>query len=91
MPYISQKCRAVLDTAILVRRRDPFTPGELNYKITQMVVKYLGKTPDYTRYNAVLGVLECAKLELYRRMVVPYEEVKKAENGDVYPSEKGEK
>ncbi len=36
-------------------------------------------------FNAVVGALECAKLELYRRMVAPYENGKIAENGDVYP------
>ncbi len=34
--------------------------------------------------GAVIGVLECAKLELYARVVRPYEDVKKMLNGDVY-------
>jgi len=32
----------------------------------------------------VTGVLECAKLELYRRIAAPYEDTKIEENGDVY-------
>ena len=32
----------------------------------------------------VLGALEGAKLEFVRRVVVPYEERKMKENGDVY-------
>jgi hypothetical protein len=35
-------------------------------------------------YNDVIGALECCKLELYRRMVAPYENTKIKENGDVY-------
>lgn len=31
-----------------------------------------------------LGVLRCCQLELYRRMVAPYEDKKIQENGDVY-------
>lgn len=64
------------------------TPGELNYCITRLVLHYLsqgGPTPSYAGMNAVIGVLECAKLELYRRMVAPYESVKCLENGEVYP------
>jgi hypothetical protein len=29
--------------------------------------------------------MTCAKDEFYRRVVVPYEEKKRKENGDVYP------
>jgi len=34
-----------------------------------------------------IGALECAKLELYRRVAAPYEDTKIAENGDVYDPE----
>ena len=34
--------------------------------------------------NELIGALECAKQELYRRVVAPYEEDKIEENGDVY-------
>ena len=39
---------------------------------------------SYTNMNSVIGVLGCAKMELYRRMTAPYEEKKAEENGDVY-------
>lgn len=38
----------------------------------------------YDSLNAVIGVLECAKQEFYRRAAVPYENQKITENGDVY-------
>ena len=44
----------------------------------------LGSRVEYARINELIGVLECAKLELYRRIAVPYEDTKIAENGDVY-------
>ena len=30
-----------------------------------------------------MGVLECCKLEFYRRVAAPYEDIKIEENGDV--------
>ena len=59
------------------------SPGTLNYIITRLVHWWLGDNPNYERYNAAIGVLECAKLELYRRKVSPYEDEKINENGDV--------
>lgn len=57
----------------------------MNYAITVMMLNYLNrKGISYTNMNEVVGVLECAKLELYRRMITPYENKKIEENGDVY-------
>lgn len=84
MPYIKYQSRLALNND----RRPPANAGELNYKITKLLLAYLGEHPNYERFNAVVGVLECAKLELYRRMVVPYEDAKREEIGDVYPPEK---
>jgi hypothetical protein len=39
--------------------------------------------PKYFNYNRAIGVLECIKLEFYRRMVGPYEDIKIKEAGDV--------
>ena len=44
----------------------------------------------YYHYNQLIGVLECAKLELYRRLVTPYEDIKITDNGDVYGSSNGD-
>lgn len=64
----------------------PFTNvGQLNFAITKLIDMYLSMTNvSYTSINAAIGVLECAKLELYRRIAAPYEDIKLAENGDVY-------
>lgn len=58
--------------------------GELNYIITEILLGFLGPEPDYDRFNEIIGVLECCKLEFYRRKVVRYEKAKKELNGDVY-------
>lgn len=90
MPYISPDSRNELQRETLVKmRRPPSEPGELNYMITELLFDYLraiGGSYTYDKFNSLIGVLECAKLELYRRMVAPYEDKKKEENGDVYPS-----
>jgi hypothetical protein len=66
----------------------PDTAGELNYAITRLVDDYLKARGDlrYAHINEVIGALECAKLELYRRVAAPYEDGKRHETGDVYRS-----
>jgi hypothetical protein len=83
MPYIDKAARERIDQGVR-----PETAGELNYVISKVVDDYLfGKGPlRYTHLNEVVGALECAKLELYRRVAAPYEEKKIAEAGDVYRS-----
>lgn len=76
MPYIAKETREVMIK--------PETPGELNYAITKLCVEYLGADVSYTRINEIVGVLECAKLELYRRVAAEYEDQKCSENGDVF-------
>jgi hypothetical protein len=39
---------------------------------------------NYKHINEIIGVLECAKQEFYRRVAAPYEDTKIQENGDVY-------
>ena len=61
-------------------------PGDLNFAITSLITHYW-KDVDVSSYvvlNDIMGALECAKAEFYRRVAVPYEEQKLAENGDVY-------
>jgi hypothetical protein len=85
MPYIDNKARQRLD-----KGGQPETPGELNYVISRAVDDYLVRKGGlrYAHLNEVVGVLECAKLELYRRVAAPYEDEKIAEAGDVYRSPK---
>lgn len=82
MPYIKQERRLQIDP---VNIPDADNVGELNYVITQICRDFLFRSKaSYADYNAVIGVLECAKLEFYRRAVAAYEDRKIAENGDVY-------
>lgn len=61
------------------------SPGDLNYLFTRLAWEYFQRNgPNYTTINDVIGALESAKLEFYRRVAAPYEDKKIVENGDVY-------
>lgn len=82
MPYIKN------DRRDEVERCGPYgvlNPGELNFKITLLLIDYLN-THDlkYQTINDIMGALEGAKAEFYRRIAAPYEDKKIKENGDVY-------
>lgn len=87
MPYIKQEDRDNLYYEATV----PSNAGELNYLITTIIDEYfLENGGRYAQVNDIIGALEGAKLEFYRRIVAPYEDEKLDENGDVYVS-KGNK
>ena len=79
MPYIDKERRKWLEEHVMQ------SSGELNYNITMVCKEYLEENHlSYKTINEIVGALECAKLEFYRRIAVPYEEQKIKENGDVY-------
>jgi hypothetical protein len=86
MPYIKENHRHTFRNFYNESVSNPPTnPGELNYLITLLIKGYLGYGGlNYQGINDVLGALDGAKAEFYRRVVVPYEDNKIQENGDVY-------
>lgn len=94
MPYIKPADRNQLDDALsslaaqIVVQENSTQAGILNYSISALfneVLKTRGL--NYRNLNELIGVLECAKLELYRRVASPYEDLKIKENGDVFTLE----
>lgn len=94
----SELDEAILQLAKLMN--DPSTQaitkpeGSMNYVITRLVLQRLygdkdvivaGKSLSYARINEIIGVLECAKLELYRMHASKYEDMCIVKNGDVGP------
>ena len=85
MPYVDQEARNQLNVGAVPRKA-----GELNYVITKACLRYLrnlegpGRKLGYQDFNDVIGALECAKMELNRVIIGPYEDIKIAENGPVY-------
>ncbi len=86
MPYIKQSQRLRLQRitkAIEGEHLD--NAGEVNYLCTIVVREYLKQRGmNYATINNAIGALECAKMELYRRLASPYEDLKIADNGDIY-------
>ncbi len=80
MPYIKPESRDPL-----IQSREAQSPGELNFLFTKDVVAYVErKGLSYQTVNDVLGALDGARQEFYRRVAAPYEDQKIKENGDVY-------
>ena len=78
MPYIPVKLRRCAIAC-------PLTAGELNYALTVVCMEYLErKGMSYQAVNEIIGAMECAKMEFYRRVAAPDENRKCKDNGDVF-------
>ena len=82
MPYITQQDRKIL-------KIDDFqylkNGGELNYAITTLCARYIEQNGlRYKNISDVVGALEGAKMEFFRKVVNPYEQIKEDENGAIY-------
>lgn len=88
MPYIAGK--SVEQLKFITDQIDAMgavTPGEINYLITQLLIKQANMHGvNYTNLNMLVGAVESAKTEFQRRVVAPYEDQKAYDNGDVYAS-----
>ena len=83
MPYIPQSEKNRVDQDNLIT-----TAGQFNYALNQLISIYIDQNDfNYQTSNDIIGAMECAKLELYRRLVAPYEDEKILQNGDVKPFE----
>lgn len=97
MPYIKQIDRkrydklidelvhTLLDKHIII---DENILGDINYIFSKILKKLMIESVGidnigYAKRNNIIGVLECAKLEFYRRFLSPYEDQKISENGDI--------
>jgi hypothetical protein len=90
MPYLTQDAREKLDSHIndileVLLESNVSIPGGLNYAICRVADGVItAKGESYSQYNNLLGSVEAAKLEIYRRMVAPYEDAKSYQNGEVF-------
>jgi hypothetical protein len=85
MPYIeSREQRIILNGLVRSFMNHGRIHGRLNYfifKLTKEAIKQNGES--YGAYKEIIGELECAKQEIYRKLLAPYEDKKIEENGDV--------
>ena len=90
MPYLKQENKSVWILILFsiekmfIKIGEKLVAGTLNYLFTKIAHLYIKvKGENYQNYNDIIGALEGAKLELYRRKIVPYENKKIKSNGDV--------
>lgn len=87
MPYIKKEQRPAIDKltepliAHLKSRPLEEQDGSLNYAVTRIIKEVYPQ--KYFHFNRALGVLTAISLELYRKIIGPYEDKKILENGDV--------
>lgn len=80
MPYIPNSQRAKVSEGVIE------DAGCFNYAVHQLIDDYFKQNNrNYQSINDVIGALDCVKMELYRRMVEEYEEIKILQNGDCAP------
>jgi len=79
MPYIPEVNRRNLQNGA----RSPKNAGELAFVIYDDALRYIGPNLTFLKCATVMGALICVALELYRRVIAPYEDRKREENGDV--------
>tara|TARA_X000001382_G_C3140129_1_gene169281 strand:+ start:524 stop:820 length:297 start_codon:yes stop_codon:yes gene_type:complete len=90
MPYITQEDRTSTENELFDEALQfvPNNAGELNFLVSTLIDNYLTENGvRYRHINEMIGALECCKLELYRRIASPYEDVVMAKNGDAYTQE----
>lgn len=87
MPYIKQKRRQHFDkeiAALLQKlRSSKARAGDINYCLSRLLKELWKDDECYERANELLGILNAVNLELYRKCVAPYEDVKETENGRI--------
>lgn len=95
MPYIIKELREEIEPELgalvqKLRSMEEFNSnngraGILNYIITDLLDSCFGPLSDakYKDYNEAIGMLECCKLEFYRKAAAPYEDMKEKQNGRV--------
>jgi hypothetical protein len=64
-------------------QKDGCEAGNLNYVLSVLLGKAFVANRRYAEANKLMGVLACVQAEFYRLDVAPYEEEKRAENGDI--------
>jgi len=87
MPYIPQNRRDEIETDLTFDHLNwiPSNAGDLNFVVSTFIANYIRANGlKYANLNEMVGALECAKMELNRAIIGPYEDEKIQENGGVY-------
>ena len=84
MPYIDKDLRPAIDSQLESLIKELHCAGDFNYTIFKLIGLRLNSVGmKYQNLNEMIGMLECCKLEIYRRIIASYEDQAIAKNGDV--------
>ena len=95
MPYVNEVVKKNMAPFIedliqfLEHENTVIQPGEFTYIIYRLMLAHreglraMIGDHKYSSLAEILGCVESAKLEFYRRIVAPFEDLKITENGDV--------
>lgn len=91
MPYLEEGDKYEVDAHGLnqlleycIRLELKYFAGVLNYIIFKIVRRWIKQNGrKYFCFATIVGTMICSVLEIYRRLIAPYEDTKIAENGDV--------
>lgn len=91
MPYIDFNTRSkwfdeVGELGIYeIRITKDMNKGDLNYVFSQIITNYVWtKGKNYQNLSDAAAALSDCRDEFYRRVIAPYEDEKKEQNGDVF-------
>jgi len=89
MPYINRRRRTEIDEG-----QFPQTPGDLSYVFTAAIIKYIDTHSTVPRagprkvtsqiISDICGAWKMTETEFIRQLIIPFEEGKRLENGDLY-------
>lgn len=87
MPYTKQADRVVyvplIKQAVYLLENSGNKTGDINFLFSSILTKMFKNEERYENANKLIGVLECIKLELYRKHIAGYEDLKEKENGSI--------
>lgn len=87
MPYVDKTSRKLMQPIIeeFEHNMIDLNKGDLNYLFSRMVSIWVAQHGmNYQTMSDALAALQDCRDEFYRRVVAPYEDIKKVDNGDVY-------
>jgi hypothetical protein len=90
MPYIQPEIREEINKEVqdLLDMLQPALGGDvddgtINYVISTILNKFYNKQ-SYKTMQRAIGILACVQQEYYRKVMVPYENLKCEKNGEVF-------
>ena len=81
MPYIEDYLRNELDSIVGEMSYAVKVDGDLNYILFKFCKENI--RPSYNNYKNFIGELNECVAEIRRRLLAPYEDLKRQENGDI--------